>query len=87
MDPGPRWIYGFTVGAVVSPVGLSLALALLWEFRAAWCGPPSGDDLRYFGPFASLIAAGVVLLIPAALLGGWACGRAARWSGRTRRCT
>ena len=86
MDPGPRWIYGFTLGSFIGPLILVAAHEVLWEFREVWWEAPTGDDMQYFGLMCGLFLAGVILLVPSVLVGGWACARVAR-TRPTRCCT
>ncbi len=86
MDPGSRWIYGFTLGSFIGPMILVAVHQLLWEFREAWWESSTGDDMQYFGLMCGLFLAGVILLFPSVLVGGWVCARVARIRS-TGRCT
>ena len=60
---------GTLCGAALAAAAVWAALWLAWATRQRWW-PPDGDDLQYFGLMVQLWMAGLVLPLPAAIVGG-----------------
>jgi len=85
VDPGPRWIYGFTAGCLLGPLTMFVASLLLWEFCESWWEASNGEDMQYFGLMCDLIFGNAILFIPSFFVGGWVCATVADHVGCSRR--
>ena len=70
---------GVIAGGLSAGGGLFAFLSLLWLSRQWWYEAPDGDSLQYFDLMVYLGLAGIILVLPTAIMGGAFGGR---WAAR-----